>query len=336
MWLCCGWLFELDRSTRLKDNRVGGGLARTLLAPCNPLPFVLHDTSKFHQKYFCSYSQSSLRETLTHFLHSQRLQSGSICPPFPTPPSEIPSTTISPSAYQPNLHPADPEGKTSVLHPRVAVLLGVARVWHFPLLFCRLLSIAPAIWWGLRCALTFMRELLWDEMNVLEAKWTIEKRIRVTEVFLAILWVWTNSSPKCFSSAYLAFFFTDCLMSRWLLNYAPQATIVRLLTINLINAYTTSWILYLSGGSEDPRLLLPAWICIASTLTFLYHMTHPRLAIRKETSLSISVFSIASFISMVSLLSQLYLSRTDLPPLPLIVHLKEVWGYVKLGFRLMA
>lgn len=32
-----------------------------------------------------------------------------------------------------------------------------------------------------------MRELLWDEMNALEAKWTIEKRIRVTEVFLAVL-----------------------------------------------------------------------------------------------------------------------------------------------------
>ena len=48
-----------------------------------------------------------------------------------------------------------------------------------------------------------------------------------------------------------------------LTNY-HTATIVRLLTINLINAYTTSWILYLSGGSGDPRLLLPAWICIAS------------------------------------------------------------------------
>jgi len=172
-----------------------------------------------------------------------------------------------------------------------------------------------------------MRELLWDDMNDMGATWTIEKRFRVTEVFLAVLW--------CFSSAYLAFFFTDCLMSRWLLNYTPQATLVRLLTINLINAYTTSWILYLSGGSEDPRLLLPAWICIASTLTFLYHLTHPRLAILKETSLSISVFSIASFISMISLLSQLHLSRTDVPSLPLILHIEEIWEYVRLGFNLM-
>lgn len=49
-----------------------------------------------------------------------------------------------------------------------------------------------------------------------------------------------------------------------LLNYTPQASLVRLLTINALNAYITSWVLYLSGGSEDPRLLLPAWISIAS------------------------------------------------------------------------
>jgi hypothetical protein len=45
------------------------------------------------------------------------------------------------------------------------------------------------------------------------------------------------------------------------------ASIVRLLTINSVNAYITSWVLYLSGGSEDPRLLLPAWISIATVDT---------------------------------------------------------------------
>ena len=43
-----------------------------------------------------------------------------------------------------------------------------------------------------------------------------------------------------------------------------EATLVRLLTINAINAYLTAIILHLSGGAEDPRLLLPAWIWIAS------------------------------------------------------------------------
>lgn len=67
------------------------------------------------------------------------------------------------------------------------------------------------------------------------------------------------------------------------------------------------------------------------TLTFLYHLTHPRLAILKETSLSISVFSIASFISMVSLLLQLHLTRANDPPVPLFLIAKQCWEYVKIG-----
>src|ERR1700675_3204078 len=49
-----------------------------------------------------------------------------------------------------------------------------------------------------------------------------------------------------------------------LLNYHPSATVVRLLTTNALIAYITSWVLFLSGASEDPRLLLPAWISIAT------------------------------------------------------------------------
>jgi hypothetical protein len=119
-----------------------------------------------------------------------------------------------------------------------------------------------------------------------------------------------------------------------------------------MNAYITSWVLYLSGGSEDPRLLLPAWISIATvssliplfilrsliykkTLTFLYHITHPRLSILKETSLSISVFSIASFISMVSLLLQLHLTRANDPPVPLFMIATQCLEYVKIAVRMI-
>jgi hypothetical protein len=81
-----------------------------------------------------------------------------------------------------------------VLHPRVAVLLGVEGRWHLPLLFCRALSTAPAAWWGLRCALMFMGELLLEEGCVdrgdsVGVSWCVERRFRVTEVFLAVLWV---------------------------------------------------------------------------------------------------------------------------------------------------
>ena len=81
---------------------------------------------------------------------------------------------------------------SNALHPRVAVLLGVNARWHIPLLICRALSTAPAVWWGLRCALTFLGELLLsdgDGKGAWELAWSVEKRFRVTEVFLAILWV---------------------------------------------------------------------------------------------------------------------------------------------------
>lgn len=39
---------------------------------------------------------------------------------------------------------------------------------------------------------------------------------------------------------------------------------VRLLTTNICNAYLTSTFLSLAGGFEDPRLLLPGWIGIAT------------------------------------------------------------------------
>ncbi|OBT86849.1 hypothetical protein VE02_03886 [Pseudogymnoascus sp. 03VT05] len=106
-----------------------------------------------------------------------------------------------------------------------------------------------------------------------------------------------------------------------LVHYTPQATLVRLLTINSINAYITSWVLYLSGGSEDPRQLLPAWISIASTLTVAYHTTQRHINIRRETRETISIFSLASFTSMALLLIQLHLSRVNTMPVPPIFQL---------------
>lgn len=82
------------------------------------------------------------------------------------------------------------EGRTAgVLHPRVAVLLGVDKIWHLPLLLCRALSVVPAAWWGLRCSLTFLVALLSDEEATADLTWSVERRFRITEVFLAIIWV---------------------------------------------------------------------------------------------------------------------------------------------------
>jgi hypothetical protein len=57
------------------------------------------------------------------------------------------------------------------------------------------------------------------------------------------------------------------------------------------------------------------------TLTLLYHLTQRKINIKKETSASLSVFSIASFITMCSLLLQLHLTRENDPIVPLFVML---------------
>ena len=112
------------------------------------------------------------------------------------------------------------------------MLLGVNYRWHLPLLISRGFATAPAVWWGLRCAFTFLAELLLSNgTSILHGeRWTVEKRFRVTEVFLAILWVRTPGydrfapTPRmiierdvvqCSAAAYLSYFFADCLMSRW-------------------------------------------------------------------------------------------------------------------------
>lgn len=95
----------------------------------------------------------------------------------------------------------NPGHAASALHPRVAVILGVDRKWWVPLLVCRALSTAPAAWWGLRCAFTFLAELLhirpgmgregWAAaiVGTVGQTWDVERRFRVTEVALAIMWV---------------------------------------------------------------------------------------------------------------------------------------------------
>ena len=133
-----------------------------------------------------------------------------------------------------------------------------------------------------------------------------------------------------------------------LLNYTPGATIVRMLTTNVLIAYLTSWVLYLSGASEDPRMLLPAWISIATvshvfsipaflislkevlvqTLTVLYHLSQRKINIKRETSASISVFSITSFISLCCLLLQLHLTRANDPVVPVFVILRKALNFL--------
>ncbi|PYI17152.1 hypothetical protein BO99DRAFT_475249 [Aspergillus violaceofuscus CBS 115571] len=247
-------------------------------------------------------------------------------PPAPPPPSSIGN-----GGGEDGSDSDDHSVPSSALHPRVAVILGVDRKWYLPLVICRALSTVPAAWWGLRCAFTFLAELLhiqpgmggegWAAAIVgsVGQDWDVERRFRVTEVALAIMW--------CCASAYLSYFFADCMMSRWLLNYTPPAVVIRLLTTNGLIAYITSWVLYLSGASYDPRLLLPAWISITTTLTFLYHATQNHATIKRETAAALLIVAVASFVSMSSLLLQLHLTRENEPEVPVFVITRKLWDW---------
>ncbi|KAH7176298.1 N-glycosylation protein-domain-containing protein [Dactylonectria macrodidyma] len=267
--------------------------------------------------------------------HRRGSSTGHPLPPPPPPPPQLASHTLPPahalvhtnsaSASVPLVATASSSSvHPSLLQPRVAVVLNVPPPWHPWLFALRLVSVLPAVWWGLPSALQLLlRVLPGPELVIVvgtgQAALSLDAdaRYALTETGLATIW--------CFASGYLSFFFTDCLMSRWLINYTPQATMVRLLTINAINAYITANVLSIAGGFQDPRLLLPGWIGIATTLTVLYHITHQKINIRKETSTSMNVFSIASFISMVTLLAHMHSHIPGYPQIPLIASSRRAW-----------
>ncbi|CEJ91377.1 hypothetical protein VHEMI07095 [[Torrubiella] hemipterigena] len=248
-----------------------------------------------------------------------RHQTGASSPRPPSSSNASPPPTPSSTATargSTTLHP-------SILQPRVAVVLNVPPPWHPWLFALRLLSCLPAVWWGLPSALHLVMRLYPGPNHYTIVPTFISQDEgdltphALIESALATIW--------CFACGYLSFFFTDCLMSRWLINYTPQATIVRLLTIDAVNAYVTLTVLSLFGGFNDPRLLLPGWISIATTLTVCYHITHQKINIRKETSTSINVFSIASYISMVTLLIRMLIYQPDYPTIPLIARVRWIW-----------
>ncbi|KAI5464322.1 hypothetical protein BGZ63DRAFT_439482 [Mariannaea sp. PMI_226] len=204
----------------------------------------------------------------------------SLPPPHVTTPSH-------PSASEHAVHP-------SLLQPRVAVVLNVPPPWHPWLFALRLVSVLPALWWGLPSLLQLLLRILPGPELVVVAG--------------------GPGSPMLSLDADVR-----------LINYTPQATMVRLLTINAINAFMTARVLSAVGGFQDPRLLLPGWIGIATTLTMLYHVTHQKINIRKETSTSINVFSIASYITMVTLLVHMYLHTPEYPQMPIIISGRLAW-----------
>jgi hypothetical protein len=62
-------------------------------------------------------------------------------------------------------------------------------------------------------------------------------------------------------------------------------------------------------------------------LTICYHITQRKINIKKETSTSINIFSIASFLSMVALLAHLHSDRSDYPVPPIYQYGRMFMDY---------
>lgn len=63
------------------------------------------------------------------------------------------------------------------------------------------------------------------------------------------------------------------------------------------------------------------------TLTFVYHATQNHATIKRETAASLLVVSVASFVSMSSLLMQLHLTRENEPEVPVFVITRKLWDW---------
>lgn len=58
-----------------------------------------------------------------------------------------------------------------------------------------------------------------------------------------------------------------------------------------------------------------------------YHLVHQKINIRKETSTSVNVFSIASYLSMVTLLAHLHYHQPEYPKMPVVSGVESAWHH---------
>ncbi|KAH6985421.1 hypothetical protein EDB80DRAFT_822005 [Ilyonectria destructans] len=195
-------------------------------------------------------------------------------PLHPQPPAPATSNPTTTSAIAPSSSPnAAAPVHPSFHQPRIAIVLDVTTPWHPWLFALRLVSVIPALWWGLPSALQLLFHLLPGPELVVVAPSAAGGTQGLT--------VEADARQRL-----------------------PH------------NAYLTAGVISLAGGFQDPRLLLPGWIGIATTLNLLYCITHQKINIGNEPSTSINVSSMASFLSMETLLAHMHLYTPDYPQIP--------------------
>jgi len=178
------------------------------------------------------------------------------------------------------------------------VILGLKTHWHKWLFFCRLLSVAPELRFGIPILWKLSWFLLGDQ-SVWQAFHERGDPVFIfIEAAMAALW--------CAVSGYVSFFSMDLLMVRWLFHYTPMASIIRLITASFLYYLGSNCVLEFSNSAENVRRLLPAWVVIATVLATIYMTMHDRAAIKREDR-SMIVFASATFLTMCVLLVLLHL-----------------------------
>ncbi|KAK6353413.1 hypothetical protein TWF696_005378 [Orbilia brochopaga] len=186
-----------------------------------------------------------------------------------------------------------------LIHNIVDDRLGVDRRYHKWLMLARAASTLPAVTGFARCLFAGLET--WEQRRSVGNEFATTMR----EIVLAAAWT--------FGAGYQCFRFTDSLMTRWLVNYTPLATLVRLITITGILAYFISGAHYCFGVKSDARMLLPAWITIFCAVGIGVHVIRMSITEYRELSTSITVFAALSFTTMLLLLQDSH-SKRDRPP----------------------
>lgn len=129
------------------------------------------------------------------------LRRGSSTGHLPLPPQPLSTTSSTPTvaASTTNNNSSEPPVHPSLLQPRVAVVLNVPPPWHPWLFTLRLVSVLPALWWGLPSALQLLLRLLpGPELVVVVPSAAAgtkglsveaDARYALTETGLATIWV---------------------------------------------------------------------------------------------------------------------------------------------------
>ncbi|KAG4301563.1 hypothetical protein PCANB_001742 [Pneumocystis canis] len=145
---------------------------------------------------------------------------------------------------------------------RLAQALGIRRCYRLPLRICCFFSVVPSCYWAFKSirnayplthtqriydAYTTHTQYIYDAFEI------YRRRIHLWETCMTGIWL--------FICAILSYRLTDGLLLRWIVKYSPKAILIRMMSLNMINVYFTTWLM--SSSNAFQRLVFSIFMaCI--------------------------------------------------------------------------